>query len=800
MPTAFQNMSRTIVNNNTVFNGGSPIINQYCGAPSNQTTATQPMQATGTQDHVSGGGANATGSDNGQEDDQPPSISVSAITFDNNGRIRLPHGFLQPLKRANDFDHAKKLMAYYPFFKGDKDLIQMVERGDKIVWSDDQVKKFQGKLQDLWTKIAKKGRETFEDGIRNEYSKWGFRKGKTGSWTVVKDADQCYAFMSNPAVRRYALEVLGAPFLIHKINNCCVHTQGIEGSQFYTEVLPDAIKEFGEKHTLAFTFDEKVDNPNDNRKENVRHSVLSVGASAIRDIKKNVHGLEEKNFGWSVRTQTGSQKEGYVKIEVDATLDEVGDGKKMTVLVKQSIAEQIVNFTKGPLTEESIRAHFCKGNEVQRKVAELSLVAVTNNVNERELIEMLKESIETTKKSGLFCRKTYGANDVTMRPIKAGIEHRQESKNQSFRPTRLNQGEGYHSPGGTSTLSDFNVSPLAFGKQHDQMFDFDEQLHQPQMQDQHSHYPIFDHTQMCQPYQHQPQQMRLQPHQQQTQRGGQPHQQQMQQMMLQLHHHQTQRGGPPHQQLMQQHYGGQLSRPPNPKQMQQDQAVSQQNTAMSAVTGANILMGMTANSSLQSQHAREVTNGGLSSFGQLPGGSLPVGAHQHTAAQSRREKNEEVLADFINDEIYTATSTGADNDRNSSVEKAPENNNDMELYEEKESKGGKDDEAEDKDEDEDEDEDLGANWIIEKITKVDLIPDKETGELVWQSLVKWKGYPNSENGWQTRDELAAFGAEHLRESTVHCLLSATPLVKKARAWLLQSHPHYCLFLFKPKRG
>ena len=164
-----------------------------------------------------------------------------------------------------------------------------------------------------------------------------------------------------------------------------------------------------------------MDNPNDNRKENVRHSVLSVGASAIRDIKKIVHGLGEKNFGWSVRTQTGSQKDGYVKIEVDATLDEVGDGKKMTVLVKQSIAETIVNFTKGPLTEESIRAHFCKGNEVERKVAELSLVAVTNNVNERELIEMLKESIETTKKSGLFCRKTDEANDVTG-PLQAGIE------------------------------------------------------------------------------------------------------------------------------------------------------------------------------------------------------------------------------------------------------------------------------------------------------------------------------------------------------------------------------------------
>ena len=134
MPTALQNMSGSIVNN--VVNGGHATINNFCSNRSNQTTATQPMQATGTQDHVSGGGANATGSDNGQEDDQPPSISVSAITFDNNGRIRLPHGFLQPLKRANDFDHAKKLMAYYPFFKGDKDLIQMVERGDKIVWSN----------------------------------------------------------------------------------------------------------------------------------------------------------------------------------------------------------------------------------------------------------------------------------------------------------------------------------------------------------------------------------------------------------------------------------------------------------------------------------------------------------------------------------------------------------------------------------------------------------------------------------------------------------------------------------------
>jgi hypothetical protein len=161
MPTAFQNMSRTIVNNNTVFNGGSPIINQYCSAPSNQTTATQPMQATGTQDHVSGGGANATGSDNGQEDDQPPSISVSAITFDNNGRIRLPHGFLQPLKRANDFDHAKKLMAYYPYFSGDNDLIQKVHRGDKIVWSNDQVKKIPGETAGPVDKNREEGQRNF---------------------------------------------------------------------------------------------------------------------------------------------------------------------------------------------------------------------------------------------------------------------------------------------------------------------------------------------------------------------------------------------------------------------------------------------------------------------------------------------------------------------------------------------------------------------------------------------------------------------------------------------------------------
>ena len=723
MPTDV-NMSGSIVTTN-VFNGivnGNPnttvtIHNNISRDSSNQTTAAQPLQATASQVQVSGGVA-APGSDNGEEDDQPP-FPASPVSFDNLGRIIIPTDLLKHEKGANNFNHAQKYMDYFPYLSGDKDLIQKVERGDKIVWNADQVKTFRGILQRLWSDIRKEGKKTFDDGIVNEYSKMGFRK--KGSCVSVKTVAHCIALMSDPTVRAYTHEMLGDPFLILKINHRCVHKQGGYGSQFYAASLPAAIKELGARYSPPFTFEENVSNPR-NQNGTVRHTFLSIGAGGIRDMKRTFQKWEQDSFGWTVRTQTsGSQNDGSVKIEVDATLDDGGEGGMMTVLVNKPTAERIVNAL-GEVTEDNIRKFFFKRNVLQRKVAELTQAAVTSGVALGELMKMVQEAMVVTEKTDLFCRKkTIGAGDVTMEPLM------QEPTNQFVPPAQeLTLGGSYDSPGWQ--LPGSGWSPLSYGIVQQQPQIFLDQSQQRQMQQQLGLIPIINTPQK---------------HQHQTQHGGQPRQR-----------------------------GGQLSCPLDPQQMLQDQAV------------------------LQQTH-------GLSSSGQ-PGGSLPVIAHQQeqvpastTLMQQRQNQRHSRLTDHQRAErqhaAAAAVPTGMGNDNSvdsslqQSLQKSARQKNeslidsfvdrhmdmvsknsteaavsdlDSIVYEGEESKGGKDDDAKE----EDEDEPNPDNFVIEKIVQVK--KRRVDQQLIWQSLVKWEGYPDDVNSWQFREDFEVFHASHLGESTV----------------------------------
>ena len=723
MPTDV-NMSGSIVTTN-VINGivnGNPnttvtIHNNISRDSSNQTTAAQPLQATASQVQVSGGVA-APGSDNGEEDDQPP-FPASPVSFDNLGRIIIPTDLLKHEKGANNFNHAQKYMDYFPYLSGDKDLIQKVERGDKIVWNADQVKTFRGILQRLWSDIRKEGKKTFDDGIVNEYSKMGFRK--KGSCVSVKTVAHCIALMSDPTVRAYTHEMLGDPFLILKINHRCVHKQGGYGSQFYAASLPAAIKELGARYSPPFTFEENVSNPR-NQNGTVRHTFLSIGAGGIRDMKRTFQKWEQDSFGWTVRTQTsGSQNDGSVKIEVDATLDDGGEGGMMTVLVNKPTAERIVNAL-GEVTEDNIRKFFFKRNVLQRKVAELTQAAVTSGVALGELMKMVQEAMVVTEKTDLFCRKkTIGAGDVTMEPLM------QEPTNQFVPPAQeLTLGGSYDSPGWQ--LPGSGWSPLSYGIVQQQPQIFLDQSQQRQMQQQLGLIPIINTPQK---------------HQHQTQHGGQPRQR-----------------------------GGQLSCPLDPQQMLQDQAV------------------------LQQTH-------GLSSSGQ-PGGSLPVIAHQQeqvpastTLMQQRQNQRHSRLTDHQRAErqhaAAAAVPTGMGNDNSvdsslqQSLQKSARQKNeslidsfvdrhmdmvsknsteaavsdlDSIVYEGEESKGGKDDDAKE----EDEDEPNPDNFVIEKIVQVK--KRRVDQQLIWQSLVKWEGYPDDVNSWQFREDFEVFHASHLGESTV----------------------------------
>ena len=723
MPTDV-NMSGSIVTTN-VINGvvnGNPnttvtIHNNISRDSSNQTTAAQPLQATASQVQVSGGVA-APGSDDGEEDDQPP-FPASPVSFDNLGRIIIPTDLLKHEKGANNFNHAQKYMDYFPYLSGDKDLIQKVERGDKIVWNADQVKTFRGILQRLWSDIRKEGKKTFDDGIVNEYSKMGFRK--KGSCVSVKTVAHCIALMSDPTVRAYTHEMLGDPFLILKINHRCVHKQGGYGSQFYAASLPAAIKELGARYSPPFTFEENVSNPR-NQNGTVRHTFLSIGAGGIRDMKRTFQKWEQDSFGWTVRTQTsGSQNDGSVKIEVDATLDDGGEGGMMTVLVNKPTAERIVNAL-GEVTEDNIRKFFFKRNVLQRKVAELTQAAVTSGVALGELMKMVQEAMVVTEKTDLFCRKkTIGAGDVTMEPLM------QEPTNQFVPPAQeLTLGGSYDSPGWQ--LPGSGWSPLSYGIVQQQPQIFLDQSQQRQMQQQLGLIPIINTPQK---------------HQHQTQHGGQPRQR-----------------------------GGQLSCPLDPQQMLQDQAV------------------------LQQTH-------GLSSSGQ-PGGSLPVIAHQQeqvpastTLMQQRQNQRHSRLTDHQRAErqhaAAAAVPTGMGNDNSvdsslqQSLQKSARQKNeslidsfvdrhmdmvsknsteaavsdlDSIVYEGEESKGGKDDDAKE----EDEDEPNPDHWVIEKIVQVK--KRRVDQQLIWQSLVKWEGYPDDVNSWQFREDFEVFHASHLGESTV----------------------------------
>jgi hypothetical protein len=711
MPTDV-NMSGSIVTTN-VINGivnGNPhttvhIHNNVSRDSSNQTTAAQPLQATASQVQVSGGVA-APGSDNGEEDDQPP-FPASPVSFDNLGRIIIPTDLLKHEKGANDFNHAQKYMDYFPYLSGDKDLIQKVERGDKIVWNADQVKTFRGILQRLWSDIRKEGKKTFDDGIVNEYSKMGFRK--KGSCVSVKTVAHCIALMSDPTVRAYTHEMLGDPFLFLKINNRCVHKQGGYGSQFYAASLPAAIKELGARYSPPFTFEENVSNPR-NQNGTVRHTFLSIGALGIRDMKRTFQKWEQDSFGWTVRTQTsGSQNDGSVKIEVDATLDDGGEGGMMTVLVNKPTAERIVNAL-GEVTEDNIRKFFFKRNVLQRKVAELTQAAVTSGVALGELMKMVQEAMVVTEKTDLFCRKkTIGAGDVTMKPLM------QEPTNQFVPPA-----QELDSPG--------CWSPLSYGIVQQQPQIFLDQSQQRQMQQQLGLIPIINTPQK---------------HQHQTQHGGQPRQR-----------------------------GGQLSCPLDPQQMLQDQAVLQQTHGLSssgqpggslpviAHQQEQVPASTTLMQQRQNQRHSRLTDHQRAERQHAAAAAVPTGmgndnsvdsSLQQSLQKSAREKNESLIDSFVNRHMDMVSKNSTE---------AAVSDLDSIAYEGEESKGGKDDDAKE----EDEDEPNPDHWVIEKIVQVK--KRRVDQQLIWQSLVKWEGYPDDVNSWQFREDFEVFHASHLGESTV----------------------------------
>ena len=711
MPTDV-NMSGSIVTTN-VINGivnGNPhttvhIHNNVSRDSSNQTTAAQPLQATASQVQVSGGVA-APGSDNGEEDDQPP-FPASPVSFDNLGRIIIPTDLLKHEKGANDFNHAQKYMDYFPYLSGDKDLIQKVERGDKIVWNADQVKTFRGILQRLWSDIRKEGKKTFDDGIVNEYSKMGFRK--KGSCVSVKTVAHCIALMSDPTVRAYTHEMLGDPFLFLKINNRCVHKQGGYGSQFYAASLPAAIKELGARYSPPFTFEENVSNPR-NQNGTVRHTFLSIGALGIRDMKRTFQKWEQDSFGWTVRTQTsGSQNDGSVKIEVDATLDDGGEGGMMTVLVNKPTAERIVNAL-GEVTEDNIRKFFFKRNVLQRKVAELTQAAVTSGVALGELMKMVQEAMVVTEKTDLFCRKkTIGAGDVTMKPLM------QEPTNQFVPPA-----QELDSPG--------CWSPLSYGIVQQQPQIFLDQSQQRQMQQQLGLIPIINTPQK---------------HQHQTQHGGQPRQR-----------------------------GGQLSCPLDPQQMLQDQAVLQQTHGLSssgqpggslpviAHQQEQVPASTTLMQQRQNQRHSRLTDHQRAERQHAAAAAVPTGmgndnsvdsSLQQSLQKSAREKNESLIDSFVNRHMDMVSKNSTE---------AAVSDLDSIVYEGEESKGGKDDDAKE----EDEDEPNPDHWVIEKIVQVK--KRRVDQQLIWQSLVKWEGYPDDVNSWQFREDFEVFHASHLGESTV----------------------------------
>ena len=723
MPTDV-NMSGSIVTTN-VINGivnGNPhttvhIHNNVSRDSSNQTTAAQPLQATASQVQVSGGVA-APGSDNGEEDDQPP-FPASPVSFDNLGRIIIPTDLLKHEKGANDFNHAQKYMDYFPYLSGDKDLIQKVERGDKIVWNADQVKTFRGILQRLWSDIRKEGKKTFDDGIVNEYSKMGFRK--KGSCVSVKTVAHCIALMSDPTVRAYTHEMLGDPFLFLKINNRCVHKQGGYGSQFYAASLPAAIKELGARYSPPFTFEENVSNPR-NQNGTVRHTFLSIGALGIRDMKRTFQKWEQDSFGWTVRTQTsGSQNDGSVKIEVDATLDDGGEGGMMTVLVNKPTAERIVNAL-GEVTEDNIRKFFFKRNVLQRKVAELTQAAVTSGVALGELMKMVQEAMVVTEKTDLFCRKkTIGAGDVTMKPLM------QEPTNQFVPPAQeLTLGGSYDSPGWQ--LPGSGWSPLSYGIVQQQPQIFLDQSQQRQMQQQLGLIPIINTPQK---------------HQHQTQHGGQPRQR-----------------------------GGQLSCPLDPQQMLQDQAVLQQTHGLSssgqpggslpviAHQQEQVPASTTLMQQRQNQRHSRLTDHQRAERQHAAAAAVPTGmgndnsvdsSLQQSLQKSAREKNESLIDSFVNRHMDMVSKNSTE---------AAVSDLDSIVYEGEESKGGKDDDAKE----EDEDEPNPDHWVIEKIVQVK--KRRVDQQLIWQSLVKWEGYPDDVNSWQFREDFEVFHASHLGESTV----------------------------------
>jgi hypothetical protein len=439
-------------------------------------------------------------------------------------------------------------------------------------------------------------------------------------------------------------------------------------------------------------------------------------------MKRTFQKWEQDSFGWTVRTQTsGSQNDGSVKIEVDATLDDGGEGGMMTVLVNKPTAERIVNAL-GEVTEDNIRKFFFKRNVLQRKVAELTQAAVTSGVALGELMKMVQEAMVVTEKTDLFCRKkTIGAGDVTMKPLM------QEPTNQFVPPAQeLTLGGSYDSPGWQ--LPGSGWSPLSYGIVQQQPQIFLDQSQQRQMQQQLGLIPIINTPQK---------------HQHQTQHGGQPRQR-----------------------------GGQLSCPLDPQQMLQDQAVLQQTHGLSssgqpggslpviAHQQEQVPASTTLMQQRQNQRHSRLTDHQRAERQHAAAAAVPTGmgndnsvdsSLQQSLQKSAREKNESLIDSFVNRHMDMVSKNSTE---------AAVSDLDSIAYEGEESKGGKDDDAKE----EDEDEPNPDHWVIEKIVQVK--KRRVDQQLIWQSLVKWEGYPDDVNSWQFREDFEVFHASHLGESTV----------------------------------
>jgi hypothetical protein len=218
--------------------------------------------------------------------------------------------------------------------------------------------------------------------------------------------------------------------------------------------------------------------------------------------------------------------------------------------------------------------------------------------------------------------------------------------------------------------------------------------------------------------------------------------------------------------------GGQLSCPLDPQQMLQDQAVLQQTRRLSssgqpggslpviAHQQEQVPASTTLMQQRQNQRHSRLTDHQRAERQHAAAAAVPTGmgndnsvdsSLQQSLQKSARQKNESLIDSFVDRHMDMVSKNSTE---------AAVSDLDSIVYEGEESKGGKDDDAKE----EDEDEPNPDNFVIEKIVQVK--KRRVDQQLIWQSLVKWEGYPDDVNSWQFREDFEVFHASHLGESTV----------------------------------